>query len=138
NGQYVEVKFSVLLAPELAPILPNPTDSSSISLAWDSVNGATEYYIFKSASYIWSVEGLTPTATVTSNSFIDTLSSEGYYFYVIVATDGVSNSTHSNCEYIEYKVAHLREFTLVSGLILVAFALVFVATRIRKKNSKLN
>ncbi|MCG3254558.1 MAG: hypothetical protein KAU62_00655 [Candidatus Heimdallarchaeota archaeon] len=138
NCQYVEVKFSVLLAPELAPILPNPTDSDSISLVWDSIDETTEYYIYRSTSYIWSVEGLTPLATIGSTSYIDSLPSEGYYFYVIVATDGAKNSTHSNCEYVEYKVAHLREFTLVSGLILAAFALVFVVTRIRKKNFKLN
>ena len=138
NGQYVEVKFSVLLAPELAPILPNPTDSDSISLVWDSIDGANEYYVYRSVSFIWSVEVLTPIATVGSTSYIDSLPSEGYYFYVIVANDGARNSTHSNCEYVEYKVAHLREFTLVSGLILAAFALVFVVTRIRKKNFKLN
>ncbi|MCE7741712.1 MAG: hypothetical protein GOP50_04580, partial [Candidatus Heimdallarchaeota archaeon] len=138
NCQYVEVKFTDLDAPELASILPNPTDSDSISLVWDSIDGATEYYIYRSASYIWSVEALTPITTVGSTSYIDSLPSEGYYFYVIVANDGARNSTHSNCEYIEYKTAHVREFTLVSGLILGAFALVFVVTRIRKKNFKTN
>ena len=138
NCQYVEVKFADLDAPELAPILPNPTDSSSISLVWDSVDGATEYYIYRSASYIWSVEGLTPITTVVTTSYIDSLPSEGYYFYTIVANDGVLNSTHSNCEYVEYKVPHLREFSIVSGLILASFVLVFVVTRIRKRNFKEN
>ncbi len=138
NCQYVEVMFTDLDAPELAPILPNPTDSSSISLVWDSIDGATEYYIYRSASYIWSVEGLTPITTVGSTSYIDTLPSEGYYFYVIVASNGIANSTHSNCEYVEYKVPHLREFSIVSGLILAAFVLVFVVTRIRKRNFKQN
>ena len=138
NCQYVEVKFADLDAPELSTILPNPTDSSSVSLIWDTIDGATEYHIYRSVSYIWSVELLTPIATIGSTSYIDSLPSEGYYFYVIVATDGERNSIHSNCEYVEYKVAHLREFSIVSGLILFAFALVFIVTRIRKKNSKLN
>ncbi|MCG3256617.1 MAG: hypothetical protein KAU62_11045 [Candidatus Heimdallarchaeota archaeon] len=138
NCQYVEVKFLDLKAPEIAPILPNPTDSSSISLVWDSIDGAIEYYIYRSVSYIWSVEGLTSLVTVSSNSYIDTLPSEGYYFYVIVANDGVRNSIHSNCEYVEYKVPHLREFSIISGLILAAFVLVFVVTRIRKRNFKPN
>ncbi len=138
NCQYVEVIFPDLDAPELAPILPNPTDSSSISLEWDSIDGATEYYIYRSVSYIWSVEGLTPITTVGSTSYIDSLPSEGYYFYTIVANDGARNSTHSNCEYVEYKVPHLREFSIVTGLILASFVLVFVVTRIRKKNSKPN
>ena len=138
NCQYVEVIFPDLDAPELAPILPNPTDSSSISLEWDSIDGATEYYIYRSVSYIWSVEGLTPITTVGSTSYIDSLPSEGYYFYTIVANDGARNSTHSNCEYVEYKVPHLREFSIVTGLILASFVLVFVVTRIRKRNSKPN
>ncbi len=138
NCQYVEVIFPDLDAPELSTILPNPTDSSSISLVWDTIDEATEYHIYRSDAYIWSVELLTPIATVGSTSYIDSLPSEGYYFYVIVATDGVRNSTHSNCEHVEYKVAHVREFTIVSGLILFAFALVFVVTRTRKKNSKPN
>ena len=138
NCQYVEVRFADLDAPELAPILPNPTDSSSISLEWASIDGAIEYYIYRSDTYIWSVEGLTPLTTVGSTSYIDSLPSEGYYFYTIVASDGILNSTHSNCEYVEYKVPHLREFSIVSGLILAAFVLVFAVTRIRKRKSNLN
>ncbi|MCE7748125.1 MAG: hypothetical protein GPJ51_06990 [Candidatus Heimdallarchaeota archaeon] len=138
NCQYVEVKFPDLEAPELAPILPNPTDSSSISLKWDSVDGATEYHVYRSTSYIWSVDGLTPFVTTGSTSQIHVLPSEGYYFYVIVASDGARNSTHSNCEYVEYELPHVREFAIVSGLILATFVLVFVVTGIRKKKSKLN
>ena len=138
NCQYVEVKFADLEAPELAPILPNPTDSDSISLVWDSIDDATGYYIYRSNTYIWSVEGLTPIATVSTTSYIDSLPSEGYFFYTIVASDGILNSTHSNCEYVEYKVPHLREFSIVSGLILAAFVLVFAVTRIRKRKSNLS
>jgi len=138
NCQYVEVKLADLDAPELATILPNPTDSNSISLVWDSIAVAIEYYIYRSDTYIWSVEGLTPLATVGTTSFIDSLPSEGYYFYVIVANDGVLNSTHSNCEHVEYKIPHVREFTIISGLILSAFVLVSVITRIRKRNFKPN
>ena len=138
NCQYVEVKFADLEASELAPILPNPTDSDSISLVWDSIDDATGYYIYRSNTYIWSVEGLTPIATVSTTSYIDSLPSEGYFFYTIVASDGILNSTHSNCEYVEYKVPHLREFSIVSGLILAAFVLVFAVTRIRKRKSNLS
>ncbi|MHA1219824.1 MAG: hypothetical protein ACTSO5_14260 [Candidatus Heimdallarchaeaceae archaeon] len=138
NCQYVEVKFPDLEAPELSIILPNPTDTDSISLEWASIDGAIEYYIYRSDTYIWSVEGLTPIDIVGTTSYIDTLPSEGYYFYVIVVSDGIANSTHSNCEYVEYKVPHLREFSIVSGLILASFVLVFVVTRIRKRNFKPN
>ncbi len=133
NCQYVEVVFPDLEAPELAPILPNPTDSSSISLVWDSIDGAIEYYVFRSASYIWSVEGLIPLTTVVTASYIDSLPNEGYYFYVIVANDGARNSTHSNCEYIEYKTVHVREFTIAS-LILGVFVISLVILKTRKKS----
>ncbi|MCK4844752.1 MAG: hypothetical protein KAS95_03685, partial [Candidatus Heimdallarchaeota archaeon] len=125
-----------LEAPELAPLLPNPTEITSVSLVWDSVDGAIEYFVYRSASYIWSVEGLTPIDTVGSTSYVDTLPSEGFYFYVIVASDGLRNSTNSNCEYIEYKLPTLHEFAIVSSLIIGAFAFSFFVTRIRKKNSK--
>ena len=138
NCQYVEVKFPDLKAPELALILPNPTDLTSISLVWDSVEGATEYYVYRSASYIWHVEALTPIDTVVSNTYLDTLPSEGLYFYVIVASDGLRNSTHSNCEYVDYKLPTLHEFVIFSSLILGTFVFLFVIMRTRKKNSKPN
>ncbi len=138
NCQYVEVVSPDLQAPELAPILPNPTELTSISLVWDSIDGAVEYYVYRSTSYIWSVEGLTPIATVGSNSYVDNLPSEGTFFYVIIASDGLRNSTHSNCEYVEFKLPHLWEFGIVSGLILGTFVVLFVVTRTRNKKSKLN
>jgi len=138
NCQYIEVVFPDLDSPDLAPLLPNPTELSSISLVWDDVDGATEYHIYRSISYIWTVEGLTPIATVVTTSFVDSLPSEDYYFYVIVASDGLRNSTLSNCEYVEYKLPALHEFFIISSLILGIPLFLFVVTRIRKKNSKLN
>jgi ribosomal protein L31 len=133
NCQYVEVVFPDLEAPELSPILPNPTELTSISLVWDTIDGAIEYYVYRSASYIWSVEGLTSIATVVSNSYVDTLPSEDIYFYVIVASDGLRNSTHSNCEYVKYELPTLYEFFLLSSLIIGLPVFLFVVTRIRKK-----
>jgi hypothetical protein len=133
NCQYVEVVFPDLEAPELAPLLPNPTEISSCSLIWDSVDGATEYYVYRSSTYIWTVEGLTSIATVVSTSYVDTLPSEDIYFYVIVASDGLRNSTHSNCQYVEYKLPTLHEFFLLSSLIIGIPIFLFVVTRIRKK-----
>ena len=138
NCQYVEVNFPDLDAPELSFILPNPTEIDSISLVWDAIDEATEYYVFRSESYIWSVENLTPIATAGSNSYIDTLPDEGFYFYVIVTNDGVRNSTHSNCEYTQYKLPTLQEFTIVSSLIFGTFVVLFVVMRTRKKKSKPN
>ncbi len=138
NCQYVEVKFPDLECPDLAPLLPNPTEISSVSLVWDSIDGATEYYVYRTTSYIWSVEGLTPIATVGTNSYVDNLPSVGTYFYVIVASDGVRNSTQSNCEYVEYELPTLQEFIILTSLILGIPVILFVVTRIRKRGSKQN
>ncbi|MEE9410480.1 MAG: hypothetical protein V3V41_06100, partial [Candidatus Heimdallarchaeota archaeon] len=73
-----------------------------------------------------------------TNSYVDSLPSEGYYFYVIVSNDGLRNSTHSNCEYVDYELPTLNEFVIVSSLIITAFVFMFVVTRLRKKNSKPN
>ncbi|MCE7747100.1 MAG: hypothetical protein GPJ51_01795 [Candidatus Heimdallarchaeota archaeon] len=134
NCEYVEVKISSLQSPELAIIIPNPTDVDTIFLDWDDVEGATEYYIYRSTSYIWSVEGLILIDTVVSSSYIDTLLAEGDYFYVIVATDGITNSTHSNCEYVHYEVPHLREFAITTSLLLGVIVIsLFILRRRRKK-----
>jgi ribosomal protein L31 len=138
NCQYVEVRFPDLEAPELAIILPNPTDLTSISLVWDDIDGATNYYVYRSDTYIWSVDGLIPIAIENSNSYVDALPAEGNYFYVIVATDGVRNSTHSNCVYVVYELPHVQEFVIISGLILGTFVILFIHTRTRKKNLKWN
>ncbi|MHA1218371.1 MAG: hypothetical protein ACTSO5_06780, partial [Candidatus Heimdallarchaeaceae archaeon] len=66
----------------------------------------------------------------------DTLPSEGYYFYVIVASDGVRNSSHSNCQYVEYKIPHVREFTIISSLVLGAFVVSLVVLKTRKNRLK--
>ncbi len=126
------------IAPELSPILPNPTDNDTILLDWNDVSGASVYYVYRSTSYISSVEILTPINTEITTSYEDTLPSEGIYFYVIVASDGVKNSTHSNCESVEYILSTVHEFGIVSNLIIVAIAIMFVVMRTRKKKTKLN
>jgi hypothetical protein len=125
-------------APDLAFIVPNPTELTGVYLDWNDVLGATSYHIYRSSSYISSVEGLTPITTVSSSEFDDTLPSEGFYYYVIIAQNFVGESDLSNCQYIEYKLPTLDEFILISSLIIGLPLFLFVATQFRKKKSKLN
>ncbi len=125
-------------APELAFIVPNPTELTSIYLDWNSVFVATSYHVYRSTSYIWSVEGLVPITTISSSDYIDTLPSEGFYYYVIVAENFVGNSSHSNCEYTEYKLPTLYEFVIISSLIIGIPVFLLLVARIRKKNTKQN
>ena len=137
NCEHIEVKFPDLDSPKLALILPNPSNSSNITLEWNSIDGATEYYIYRSTSYIWSVEELTPIAIIISNYYNDTLPSGGSYFYIIVASDGIRNSSISNCEYVEY-IPLIEKSGSMSGLILGIFVLSLIAVKICKKKLKRN
>ena len=124
--------------PELAFIDPNPTESNIVYLDWNDLTDILNYYIYRSTSYIWSVEGLVPLATATSSDYADNLPDEGDYYYVIVAENYAGNSTHSNCQYVEYTIPHLREIFIPIGLslgLLVALSVIVI----RKKginNSK--
>ena len=126
------------VAPTLAFIVPNPIELTDIFLDWNSVFGATTYYLYRSTSFIWSVEGIIPIATVSVSEYNDILPSEGFYYYVVVAENFAGNSSLSNCQYIEYKLPSLDEFVIVSSLILGTFVVLFVVMRIRKKKPKPN
>ncbi len=123
-------------SPELAFIIPNPTESNLVSLHWKHVPGANSYYIYRSSSYIWSLDGLYPIASVFANNYLDSLSSEGFYYYVIVAWNTNGNSSHSNCQYVEYSLPHVREFTLISSLIIGVFVISLVILKNRKNKLK--
>jgi len=135
NCEFVEVTSPEpsLLAPVLSFIVPNPSDISNIFLNWDDVDGATEYYIYRSNAYFWSVDSMTPLTTVVDSDYIDSLPSEDYYFYVIVATDGVTNSTLSNCEYVEYKLPTLFEYLFPIGLTISLACIVTFAIVLKRR-----
>ena len=124
------------IAPELAFIVPNPTDIDSLYLDWNNISQAINYFVYRSDYYIWSVEDLVPITTVTSSYYTDLLPSEGYFYYVIVAGNAAGNSSHSNCQYVEYKIPHVREFTIISGLILGAMVVSLVIMKTRKNKIK--
>ncbi len=123
-------------APEIAFVVPNPDEDGSVNLDWNDVYGADMYYVYRSSSYIWSVEGLTPIHSTSSSSFIDALPSPGFYYYVIVAQNYVGNGAQSNCQFIEYKVPALREFAITFGILGGAAVILIAITNLRKKKQK--
>ncbi len=135
NCQYVEVKIPSLAPPVLAFITPNPTDTSSVFLDWNDIDGAVLYTLYRSTSFIWSIEGLSPIYSDVTSEFLDTLPAEGIYYYVVVASDGISNST-SMCQYVVYELPHVSEFVVYLSL---AFGLltIFVTISILRKKKKL-
>ncbi len=131
-------KFSNIfpIAPELAFIVPNPTDVNTIFLDWNNITSATSYFVYRNTYYIWSADELVPIAEVTTSFYVDTLPAEGYFYYVIVATNFVGNRSQSNCQYVEYKLPHVREFTLITGLILGVIVVSIVILRTRRTKLK--
>ncbi|MHA1652226.1 MAG: right-handed parallel beta-helix repeat-containing protein [Candidatus Helarchaeota archaeon] len=115
-----------LNAPSLDPITPNPDNDGIVQLDWNAIGNADRYYIYRETSYINSVEGLTPIAVVTESSYTDTLTSNGVYYYVVVASDGWVNSTISNCEKVTIEIIEpsrdiqgFEIFPMIIGLIMV-------------------
>ncbi len=133
NCHYVEVKLAELEAPTLALILPNPTNTNKVSLEWSSINEAIEYHIYRSDSYILSVDSLTPTYIVSEILYLDTLPEEGSYFYVIVAANGSRNSNPSNCQHVEYIIPITEETNLNFIFVLSSLFLIMTILRTRKK-----
>ncbi len=88
-------------APILSSIIPNPSSPGNISLNWDEVIGADEYKIYNSSSDIIDLSGLTPLATITTNSYVDSIDIPGTYYYAIVSVNEWGDSVLSNVESIE-------------------------------------
>ncbi|MCE7737748.1 MAG: hypothetical protein KAU62_00395 [Candidatus Heimdallarchaeota archaeon] len=87
--------------PTLNNIVPNPAKLGNISLSWTEKSDAVSYQIYRDISYISTVSGLTPIATVSSISYIDDISAAGTYFYTVLASNDYGQSSLSNIESIQ-------------------------------------
>jgi len=125
-------------APSLAYIEPNPTEENNVYLHWSEVVGATIYHVYRSTSFIFSVDEMNPIFSTADSAQYDVMVDEGYFYYVIVAENFVGNSSISNCEYVEYDVPTLTEFAMISSLIMGSFIVLVAITLVRKRNSKQN
>ncbi|MBD3227465.1 MAG: hypothetical protein GF329_04680 [Candidatus Lokiarchaeota archaeon] len=95
--------FYCTVVPTPAPALePLEINANVVSLNWTNMPNATNYYIYIDTIEITDISSLTPIATSLTNSTTDTLTSDGIYYYVIVAEYPLGNSTISNCESITY------------------------------------
>ena len=59
--------------------------------------GARVYYIYRDDNNITDSEEATLIARRTASAFIDTVSVNGIYYYIVVAGDFSTNSSISNC-----------------------------------------
>ncbi|MCE7748228.1 MAG: hypothetical protein GPJ51_07515 [Candidatus Heimdallarchaeota archaeon] len=113
-------------APKLAFIVPNPTELNTIYLDWNNILRATTYSVYRSTSCICSVEGFSPIITVSSSEYMDTVPSEGLYFYVVVAENFAGNSSPSNCQYVYFEPLALTPTEETSiGIKVIGIMIVF-------------
>ncbi len=97
----VSVLYTISI-PVLDAIAPNPTTSATINLNWNDITGALSYHVYRSTSTITDVSSMTPIASPGTSAYVDTLSSFGTYYYVVVATNGFDNTTISNNRFVIY------------------------------------
>jgi fibronectin type 3 domain-containing protein len=82
-----------------APVIvtASAVSSTQINLSWDSVNGATSYYIYGATSSSGTYSHI---ATVTSNTYVNTgLWTNTTYYYKIQAVNGSGTSEFSPIAY---------------------------------------
>lgn len=87
--------------PVLAAITPNPSTTGTIALQWQAVPGATNYAIYRHGSPITpaNVGGLTPVHQTTGATTVqDAISTNGTYYYAVVATNASGTSDPSTSQ----------------------------------------
>ena len=139
SGNDYDIVFRAYGGPPQAPfiqdIVPNPTESSSVTLLWHAVPGAISYKVYRGDLYIYDVNGMTELDSTGSSFYFDTLGDEGIYYYVVVAENRFGLSYVSNCVFVDFKLPSLSEKFI--GLILLfatfAIAIPIVVTKSKKK-----
>ncbi len=84
-------------SPVLNSISPNPSVNGVIALYWNTVVGASQYYVYCSATLITSTTGLTPINTTSTTNYFDSVPTASTWYYAIVASNATGNSSVSNC-----------------------------------------
>jgi ribosomal protein L31 len=123
--------------PHLDSIVPNPNRDGVIQLNWSEVVGASTYYVYRATSNITSVHGMSPIQTIFSNSCLDTITSDGLYYYVVVAGNASGNSTPSNCESVQVAIFRIPGFGInwgFLGILTLVIIIRYIPTRKRESN----
>ncbi|MHA1276742.1 MAG: FG-GAP-like repeat-containing protein [Candidatus Helarchaeota archaeon] len=145
NESYGRTSFEFFIPPEKAPqlnkITPDPNTNGQIYLDWDDVNGATIYYIYRATFNITSVAGLTPIAVTTSSSYVDTVTEDATYFYVIMAGNSAGNTTISLSRSVAVTLSlgggpNLFPLILIIGIGIAIAVISFIYIRKRRKLGK--
>ncbi|WP_371806276.1 Loki-CTERM sorting domain-containing protein [Candidatus Lokiarchaeum ossiferum] len=102
--------------------IPIITDFSSdpsgrAYLDWNYQSYAAEYLIYREVSNITDLDGLTPFATTKESYFNDfSISTNGSYYYVVVAKNGLYASNMSECLKITVNMFSVEETPILSAV----------------------
>ncbi|MHA1482742.1 MAG: hypothetical protein ACTSQA_04800, partial [Candidatus Heimdallarchaeaceae archaeon] len=90
--------------PILLAISPNLSTDANVSLNWENSPFVSSYSLYRSTSPFTSTSlgSMSPIATLSSNSFNDTLNDTGLFYYGVVAHNEYGDSGLSNVEYVQF------------------------------------
>ncbi len=136
--------------PILSTIVPNPSTLGNVSLNWKHIYSATSYAIYRSTSYIWSVDNMVPLAIVPEDYYFDVTNETGDYYYVVCARNEYGKSAISNVEHVEiiedtdglFASFDLTEILILAGIVLglqiigsaITYSLVKGSTKTKSKS----
>ncbi|MBN1217097.1 MAG: SBBP repeat-containing protein [Candidatus Lokiarchaeota archaeon] len=110
NCQAIEIIFLGLKAPKLDPIVPFPSTNGKVYLSWNHISEAEKYLLYRSTSPITQIDNnVILLTTQLETSFIDELTTDGRFYYAIVAENAIYKSSLSNCEAIQIKITPPEE-----------------------------
>jgi hypothetical protein len=140
SGNDYDIVFRAYAGPPQTPflqnIVPNPTESSSVTLLWQTVPGARSYKVYRGDLYIYNVDSMTELDSTSNSFYIDTLSAEDIYYYVVVAENRFGLSYISNCVVVEYRPPALSEQFIGFMLWLITLAVTIPVIYIKSKKKK--
>ncbi len=91
------VRITALSAPSVPANLRAVAGDNRITLSWDSVSGATEYRIYRSATTGGTLTRIASGTTITATTYINTgLTNGTTYRYTIRAANNIGESTDSS------------------------------------------
>ncbi len=132
-----------LNATSLDLVIPNPSTNGSIILNWSVVPNADFYLIFRDINNITSIIGLIQLDNVTTTNYTDNITTNGIYYYVIIAGNFNGNSSLSNCVNVTVQIPSNNQpdppipgfelIYIILGLICIA-SIAYLITQKRPKS----
>lgn len=120
-------------APVLYTIFPNPSSVSDITLNWVDNPQVSSYSLYRSTTPFTSAAlgSMSPLVTLSSNTYTDSLSEHGVYYYGVVANNEYGDSELSNVESVQFSGGKFFSFfSSISTLEMVTIAGIIVLSQI--------